>query len=807
MSTDHGDRAEADADADAGAEAVRPGLIGRALPRVHDARMLRGHGRYADDLDDGTALHAAVVRSPVPHGRVTRFDGTAAREGGAALVLGPDEIARHADPLPTVWRLPGQHQRDIEVATRTVRYVGQPLGLVVAASRAAAEDAAERVELSIDPLPPVVGVDAALAPGAPLLYPEAGTNVAGEVRFGDPADEIERAMAAAPHVVTRELTVQRVNAASMEPRGLLAEWIPHTERLTVWSSTQVPHPVRHGLATALRLRADQIQVLVPDLGGAFGSKTTLYVDEALVCLAARLLGGRVAWTEDRTEALTATYQGRGQTATARLALGHDGRFLALDAHVRGDLGAFSTQGGSGPFQITGQSLEGPYKLPLAGATVTCVHTNAAPTGAYRGYGMQESTWIRERLIAEAARELGLDADELRLRNLIAAEEMPYTVRTHMTYDTGDYPATFRAAADAVAEAPRERTGRVRRGVATVPSVEITGYGPTALLEMTGLEASGWESGRIRVNQDGTVTVFAGAVSMGQGIETTLTQIVADRLGVPMSLVAVRLGDTEATPHSEYSSQASRSLVLSGSALLRAGERLRERMDALAAAFLETTPEDVRLEELTFRADKTDRTATWREIAHRGWLGWGRPEHDRIQLEETVDFDPPDVTYAHASHAAAVAVDLDTGAVTVEGYWAVHDSGVLVNPLIAEGQTAGAVAQGLGLALLEEAAYDPVTARPLAASFWDYAIPAPPDVPEIRVSHTETPTPHNPGGFKGLGEGGTLPTAAAVVNAVADAVPEIAARLDRTPLTPYRVWTLLRDAGLADEGQEGTGERS
>ena len=784
------------------------GLIGQPVPRVHDARLLRGDGYYAADLDDGTALHAAVVRSPVPHGRVTRFDGRAAREeGGAVLVLGPDEIARHAGPLPTVWRLPGQFQREIEVATRTARYVGQPLGLVVARSRAAAEDAAERVELSIDPLPPVVGVDAALAPGAPLLYPEAGTNVAGEVRFGDPAEEIERVMARAPHVVTRELAVQRVHAASMEPRGVLAEWVPQTGRLTVRSSTQVPHPVRYGLAAALRLRMDQIQVVVPDVGGAFGSKTTLYVDEVLVCLAARLLGRRVTWTEDRTEALTATYQGRGQTATARLALDTDGRFLALDAHVRGDLGAFSSQAGSGPFQITGQSLEGPYRLPLAGATVTCVHTNATPTGAYRGYGMQESCWIRERLVAEAARELGLDADALRLRNLITADDMPYTVRTHMTYDNGDYPATFGAAATAVSTEPRGGSGRVRHGVAVVPSVEITGYGPTGLLEMTGLEASGWESGRVRVNQDGTVTVHAGVVAMGQGIDTTLTQIVADRLGVPMGLVAVRLGDTDTTPHSEYSSQASRSLVLSGSALLGAAERLRARMDALAASYLETTPEDVRLDGLTFRAGATGRTASWREIAQRGWLGWGRPDHGVIQMEETVDFDPPDVTYAHAAHAAAVSVDLETGVVTVRGYWAVHDSGVLVNPLIAEGQTAGGVAQGLGLALLEEASYDPVTARPLATSLWDYAVPAPPDVPDIHVSHTETPSPHNPGGFKGLGEGGTLPPAAVVVNAVADAVPEIAARLDRTPLTPCRVWSLLRDAGLTEPGEERTGSRS
>lgn len=780
-----------------------PGLIGRSLPRLHDTRMLRGDGRYTDDMGgpaDGAALHAAVLRSPVAHGRLTRFDADTARaDSRALLILGPDEIAAHADPLPTVWRMPGQLQDRIDVATYTARYVGQPIGLVVADSRAAAEDIAELVEVSYEPLPAVVGVDAALADGAPLLYPEtAGTggNRAGETRMGDPEADVARAMAAAPHVVTRELAIQRVSYTALEPRALLAEWIPSTERLSLWCGTQVPHAFRLGLAQSLRLRMDQIRVSVPDLGGGFGGKTALHVDETLVCLAAKLLGRRVKWTEDRSEALTASYQGRGQNVTARLALDTDGRFLALEAHIRGDLGAFATQAGSGPFQVAAQSIEGPYRFDRAGASVTTVYTNAAPTGAYRGYGMAEACYVRERLIEEAARELGLEAHELRLRNLISGSEMPYTTRTFSAYDTGDYAVALRSARAAVAGLPRERTGRVRRGVAAVPSIEATGYGPTALLEMMGLEASGWESGRIRVNEDGTVTVFAGAIAMGQGIETTLAQIVADRLGLPLGHVAVRLGDTDITPRSDYSSQASRSLVVCGGALMRAGERLRARMDALAASYLETSPEDISLDaDQVFRAGKTSRTMTWCQVAHRGWLGWGRPEHDRIMLEETVDFDPPALTYAYAAHAAAVAVDLDTGHITVEGYWAFADSGVLVNPAIAEGQTVGAVAQGLGVALTEEAAYDPHTAQPLATSLWEYELPAPATVPTVHVTHTETPSTFVPGGFKGLGEGGIMPPPAVLSNAVADAVPEIARTLDRTPLTPYRVWSLVQAAGL------------
>lgn len=780
-----------------------PGLIGRALPRVHDARMLRGHGRYADDIgtaDEGPVLHAAVLRSPVAHGHLTRFDAASARaDRRAFLVLGPEEIAAHADPLPTVWRMPGQLQDRIEVATRTVRHVGQPVGLVVADSRAAAEDIAELVEISYEPLPAVVGVDAALAEDAPLLYPgTAGTggNRAGEARMGDPEADVARVMAAAPHVVTRELAIQRVNYAALEPRSLLAEWIPSTERLSLWSGTQVPHSFRAGLAQALRLRMDQIRVSVPDLGGAFGGKTVLYVDETLVCLAAKLLGRRVKWTEDRTEALTGGYQGRGQNVTASLALDTGGRFLALDAHIRGDLGAFATQGGSGPFQVAALSIEGPYRFGCAGATATAVYTNAAPTGAYRGFGMAESCYVRERLIEEAARELGLDAQELRLRNLVPADAMPHTTRTLSVYDTGDYGVALRRARDAVAGSPRARTGRVRRGVAAVPSIEATGYGPTAMMEAFGMELAGWESARVRVNEDGTVSVFAGAVAMGQGIETTLAQIVADRLGLPLDRISVCLGDTETTPRTDYSSQASRSVVVWGGALMTAGERMRARMDALAASYLETVPEDISLDaDQVFRAGKTSRTTTWSQVARRGWLGWGRPDPDRVALEESVDFDPPALTFAYAAHAAAVAVDLDTGQITVEGYWAFTDSGVLVNPAIADGQTVGGIAQGLGVALTEEAVYDPHTAQPLATSLWEYELPAPATVPTVHVTHTQTPSTCVPGGFKGLGEGGIMPPPAVVTNAVADAVPEIAPALDRTPLTPYRVWTLLQEAGL------------
>ncbi|MEV0324315.1 xanthine dehydrogenase family protein molybdopterin-binding subunit [Streptomyces sp. NPDC050658] len=776
--------------------------IGRALPNSRSSRLLRGQGYYVDDIQAPRTLHAAVVRSPVAHGRILKWDaGEALSETGAKLALGPDEIGRFTEPLPMAWTLPGQNPHHIELAINTVRYVGQPIGVVVADSRAEAEDAAERVRLEIAPLPVAATTEAALAPGAPLLYPENGTNLAGSAELGDTAEEIARVMDEAAHIVTRNLSVQRIAHSPMEPRGVLADWLPHTECLTVWNSTQSPHVVRQDLAVALRLRADQIRVVAPDVGGSFGGKAMLHPDEAMVCLASMRLGRAVRWTEDRRENLTAAYQGRGQSARARLALDAQGRFLTLDAHIVGDLGAFPSQAGSGPFQATGMALEGPYRFVRAGATVDAVYTNAAPTGAYRGYGMQEASWIRERLIDEAARELGLDPVELRLRNSIRPKDLPYTTRSGFTYDSGDYPAALLRAAKMANSRRRVSEGAVSRGSGITMSVELTGYAPTSLLGALGIDAAGWESGKIRVNQDGTVTVFSGVIPVGQGIETALAQIVADRMGVPLSWISVQLGDTAATPYSDLSSQASRSVTLAGGALMLAADRMRGRMRSLAARRLGVDPNDVMWEvepgnapttdTSRYRATDSAQTVSWRDVAHRAWKGWDRNTHEeRIQLEETVDFDPPALTFAYGVHGAAVAVNRETGKVTVEDYWTVHDSGNLVNPALAEGQIIGGVAQGIGLALLEEAQHDPVDGKPLAVTLQDYALPRTADVPRITVEHLHTPSEIIPGGFKGLGEGGAIPPPATIAAAIADAVPHIAGSLTHTPMTPFVIWSAL-----------------
>ncbi|WP_168701211.1 xanthine dehydrogenase family protein molybdopterin-binding subunit [Gordonia paraffinivorans] len=774
-------------------------LIGAPVTRVQDDRMLRGDGWYVDDIKATDALHAAVLRSPIAAGRITGFDASdAAAEPSVRLVLGPDELEAGLDTLPAPWLIPGQQEVDFVLFDRQIRYVGQPLAIVVAESRAAAEDALELIELDFEETDAVVSIEEARAEGAPLVHPELGSNQVGQIHFGDPVDALEQAFADAHTVIDRVFSIPRISHNSMEPRGIIAEWVPATGQMTIHSSTQVPHMVRQDVAKALRLRADQVRVVAPDVGGAFGLKTLLFPDEAFVCLAAKTLGAKVKWIEDRSEALVASYQGRGQLDRARLALDADGKFLALHIDLHGDVGAYSctATGGTGPFQVSGLMAEGPYKYAAAaGATVTAWYTNAVPTGAYRGYGMQEATYVRERLVDEAARVMGIDPVELRRCNMITESELPFVTRLQMPYDSGDYPESLERAVALAEGKNTTSTDRVRRGIGYSSFTEITGFAPTALTEIYGIHWSTWDSSKIRINEDGSVTVFSGLTSIGQGVETAFAQLAAEVLGVPLEKVSVQLGDTAVSPFANMASQASRALTIGGPALVDAATRLRERMQVLAANTLKTEPDNVVFDGEVFSTKDGSASATWQQVAHRGWMGWGRGDSDKIALEELGEYDPPSITYGYATHAAQVAVDLDTGKVDVEAYWLVHDAGVLVNPLIVEGQIAGGVAMGFGTALLEEVVYSDA-GQPLTTTYLDYLLPASEDVPDIEMEHTVHPSAITPGGFKGVGESGTIPAPAAIANAVANAVPEIAENLVSLPMSPSRVWTLLDKAGLA-----------
>lgn len=784
---------------------VRRPYVGQSVQRVNDPKLLVGGGRFVDDLHLPGMVHATILRSTAAHARITVCDvSAAAAEPDVALVLGVDDVVAATGVIPCVWHAPGQRMLQMPVTERVVRYVGQAIGIVVAESRAAAEDAAELVSIDYDELEVTTDSEHAVSEGAPLLYPEWGDNVCAVVEAGDARAEIDAVMAGAAHVVERRLRIQRIVPNAMETRGVVARWDSADEMLTVWMSTQTPHHARDHLAMALGLRIEQVRVVVNELGGGFGSKEHLYSDEVIVCLAAMRLDRPVKWIEDRVEAMTATFHGRDAVHRARLALDADGRFIAIHTEILGNLGAHPSNVGLGPFRVSASMLPGPYRFDRAGANITAVVTNTTPTGAYRGFGMQEATWVRERLVDEAAREMGLDPVELRLRNMITPDELPMTTRTWQNYDSGDYPEALRRTAAAAAAASRRSSeGRIRRGIGFASHVEFTGLGTSKVQKLVGFHLGGYETAMVRVEPDGSITVSSGVTGMGQGIETGFAQLAADNIGVGMERIRVRLGDSARDPYSATGSIASRSMTVGGGAVVRASQRIRERMASIAAHQLEAAVADIELVRDAegrdvFRVKGSPETGlTFEQIAESAWLNWDVPDDvNSIGLEETYIHNPEDISYSYATHAVAVAVDIDTGLVTLEGYWVTHDSGVMVNPMICDGQVLGGIAQGVGIALYEKMRWGD-GGQPTTTTYLDYVLPLSVDVPDVQIEHMVTPSPFIPGGMKGLGEGGTITSPAAIGNAIANAVPEIAHRILETPFAPSEVWTLMEEEGLHD----------
>ncbi|MFI6505724.1 xanthine dehydrogenase family protein molybdopterin-binding subunit [Nonomuraea typhae] len=738
-------------------------VIGSRAPRREDARLLTGRGRFVGTVRLPGMVHGFVVRSPIAHGRLVGLDVKAVRACDGVLdVITPADAA--GVTLPCVSPAPGQQQTSYPVLDDTLRYVGQPMAMIVARTPEAARDAADLLDLDLDELTPVVDVEEG--------------SVITDFTLGDAgAADVQAAC-----VVEMSFRYGRATPYPMEPRGVVADYTG--EQLTLWTTTQAPHQARDHLAAALGLSLDRIRVVTGDTGGGFGGKEHLYPDETLACVAAMRLGRPVAWSEAPGDKLVATLPARAARHRARLALDEDGRFLALYADVLGDLGGHPSNVGISPFAVTASMMPGPYRFPQAGVRLRGALTNTTPTGSYRGFGQPEAAMTRERLIDEAARRLGLDPVELRLRNLIGPGELPYTSRTGAVYDSGDYPRALRTVRDmAAAVAPAD--GR-RRGIGFSCQVEGTGLGPSEAMRQMGMLVGGFESAIVRMEPDASVVVHSGVAVIGQGIETTLAQIAAERAGVPLDSVRVLLGDTASAPYSGIGSIASRSLVVGGGALARAADRLREKLFALAAHRLEAAPEDLELRGQEIGVKGDPRAAlTLKEIATSAWRGWDLPEGCSPGLEERATYDPPGSTYAYGAHAAAVAVDPETGKVEVERYWAVADSGVVVNPAIVEGQQVGGIAQSIGMALSEEIVYS-ADGQPAL----DYLPPTVREVPDITVVMQSTPSPITPGGMKGAGESGTIGPPAAIANAVAAALPEIAERIDRTPMTPEVVWGWL-----------------
>ena len=784
------------------------GFLGKPVLRREDNRLLRGDGQFVADIALPRMLHAAFVRSQLPHARIESIDLAAAEAapGVAAAVSGLDlrdvlpPIGGMQVVTPKGWRDRVDHRIEIPPQAHLphdkVRYVGEAYAVVVAADRYAAEDAAEMVEADLHPLPVVVDAEAGLADGAALLHDDLGTNIAADLHVSK--GEGAAALESAPRRVKRRFHHHRYAAMPMEPRAVVADYDARTDSLTVWSSTQVVHWVRREISYALGMPEERIRVIAPDVGGGFGVKGHCYPEDVLVPYLARRLRRPVKWVEDRHEHLLNSAHSRDNIYDVEVGFDDTGRIIAIHSSFLVDSGAYSPVGAG----IVGNSIAhmlGPYDIEHYETDAKLVLTNRTPNAPYRGAGRPEVALPMERSVDLIAAELDMDPAEVRLRNMISADRMPYEVGlpyrdgVPMVYDSGDYPKSLRRALDEIGglEAFRERQkaawaeGRYL-GLGMACYVEGTGVGP-------------FEGATVRIDPSGMVFVAAGACAHGQGHETVFAQIAADAWGVPIENVIVTVGDTGPMAMG-YGTIASRSAVTASHAILDASEKVQEKVLAVAANMLETSAGDLEFRDGGVGVKGVpDMIVSLREIHRAALPGWDhkRPEGVEAGLDASSYYEPPTVTWAYASNATVVEVDPKTGVVTIEKYVEVHDAGVLINPMIADGQVKGGLVQGLGGALFEELKYDE-NGQFLTGSFMDYLLPTAGDVPDLTVVHIETPSPLNRLGVKGLGEGGAIAPPVAIANAVSDALKPFKAEFNNTPIRWQDVLRVI---------SEGRGDRA
>ncbi len=769
--------------------------IGRSLRRKEDARLLTGQGRYLHDLKLPGMLHLAFVRSPHAHAVIERIDVSRAQAlPGVEAAFTASDLAMH----PIVAEFAGEHYAGAAwppLARERVRFVGEPVALVVARDRYVAEDAADLVDVDYAVLPALASVEAAQRPGAPLVHDAVPGNV--YFRRDHHQGDIDKAFAAAPVVIRAMFRHQRIAGAPMEGRGIAVEW-ESGGRLTVWASTQTPHSMKSGLARFLDLAEDLLRVIVPDVGGGFGPKMHLYPEDVVTCAVARALKRPVKWIEDRRENLLTMTQAREQVVDAALAADRDGRILGLRAEATCDSGAYSVYPLTAVLEPMGtvQIMPGPYRVPAYAYTTRAIATNKCPAGAYRGVGMTVGVFVMEGLMDRLAAATGLDPAEIRRRNFIGSGEFPYTAVTGLVYDSGRYADTLRAAADAFEyQQARREQARLRRqgrlvGIGLSTFVEYTGMGSATFRRRGMIDVRGDDSATVKVGPSGGVSVSVSCPSQGQGLETVFAQLAAGELGLDPSGVTVVAPDTDAVPMGS-GTFASRAVVSGGGALVQAATIVRTRAVAIAAHLLEASTDDVALAGGRFFVKGTpERGVTWPEIARAAYAPGptGLPVGSEPGLEASSTYDPPPAAFGNGAHLAMVEVDRETGQTTILKYAVAGDCGPLLNPMIVDGQTHGGLAQGIGEALLEEVIYDEA-GQLLTATFMDYLIPTATETPRVRIVHLETPSPNTVYGFKGMGESATIGAPACVANAISDALGR---PVDTLPVSPQRVVEWLRD---------------
>ncbi|HEU4370417.1 MAG TPA: xanthine dehydrogenase family protein molybdopterin-binding subunit [Methylomirabilota bacterium] len=773
--------------------------LGAAVRRREDPRFLQGNGRFIDDVVLPGLLHAAFLRSPHAHAGIARLTTQAARAmPGVAGVYTFTDLERSLKPLPLFGAPPpglaaavrfDLHQAPQHALCRDrARYVGEIVAMVVADDPARAEDALAGIEVEWEPLPAVVDLVSAGEPGSPLVHPEWGTNVA--VGFTHAIGDADRAFAAADVVFTETFAVQRYAGMPLEGRGVVAQWDRRDGTLTTWNSTQVSHFVQQGLAAALELPPHRIRVIAPDLGGGFGTKASGYPEDVLVPLAARALGRPVKWIESRREHMMGSAHARHQTHRISLAARRDGTILGVRDHIWLDFGAYNCWGIVLPYNTVAHLL-GPHRVRDLAVRFQGVVTHKTPNAPYRGAGRPETVFAMDRAVDGLARQLGLDPAEIRRRNYLTAAElpwdlgMPYRDGNPLVYDSGDFREVLDTALKAAGyEAFRREQAALRergvwRGIGISGYVEGTAIGP-------------YEGARVTLDLAGHAAVATGAVNSGQGHETSFAQVCADALGLPLEHVTVTGGDTGTVPFG-VGTFASRSGVTAGNSIADAARAVRAKVVTAAAALLEAAEADIEVEDgQVFVRGARAGAVPLARVVQAAIPTFARPGVASADFDATAYHHVPTVTYASAVHVAQVEVDPDTGAVRLLRYVVAHDCGTVINPIIVEGQVHGGVAQGVGGGLLEDMAYDE-TGQLLAGSLMDYALPRADDLPLIECEHLVYPSPRNPLGAKGLGEGGAISPPAAIANAVDDALAPLGVRLTATPALPARVRALIERA--------------